>query len=132
MADEPPKPKRVWWIGSCREDLRDFPEDVKYEIGTALRAAQHRRPHPALKVMKGFGGATVWEVRADDVGGTFRLVYTVEFPEVIAALHSFQKKSKRGIQTPKEEMQRVKRRLAEAKELYEQHRKQKQDNGDAR
>src|SRR5262245_26554645 len=122
MADDPPKAKRVWWIGTSRHDVREFPEDVRYEIGTALRAAQHGRPHPALKVLKGFGGASVWEVRADDVGGTFRLVYTVEFPNVIAALHAFQKKSKGGIKTPKEEMQKVKRRLADAKEQYEQQR----------
>ena len=132
MADEAPKPKRVWWIGSSRDDVRSFPEDVRYEIGTALRAAQNGQPHPALKVLKGFGGATVWEIRADDVGGTFRLVYTVEFPGVIAALHAFQKKSKKGIQTPKEELQRIKRRLADAKEQYEQPRKQGRNNGDAR
>jgi phage-related protein len=120
MADEVPQRKPVWWIGTSRDDLREFPEDVRYEIGTALRAA-HGRPHTALKVMRGFGGANVWEVRADDKSGTFRLVYAIEFPNVIAALHAFKKKSKSGIKTPKEEMQRIRQRLADAKELYEQH-----------
>jgi phage-related protein len=62
--------------------------------------------HDATKVLKGFGGAGVLEVVEDDAGDTYRAVYTVKFPEAVFVLHCFQKKSKRGIATPKEDMAR--------------------------
>ncbi|HMT65363.1 MAG TPA: type II toxin-antitoxin system RelE/ParE family toxin, partial [Ottowia sp.] len=72
-------------------------------------------------VLKGFGGAGVIEVLEDDVGGTYRAVYTVRFPEAVFVRHCFQKKSKRGIATPKEDMDIIHARLkiaeAHAKEL---------------
>ncbi len=77
--------------------------------------------HDAAKVLKGFGGAGVLEVVEDDVGGTYRAVYTVKFAEAVFVLHCFQKKSKRGIATPKEDMDIIHARLkiaeAFAKEL---------------
>ena len=73
------------------------------------------------KALKGFGGAGVLEVVEDDVGGTYRAVYTVKFEEAVFVLHCFQKKSKRGIATPKADMDLVRARLkvaeARAKEL---------------
>jgi len=119
MADEEdPKPKQVYWIGTCRTDLRDFPTEVKKEVGTALTAVQWGRDHPSVKVMQGFGGAAVREVRADHETGTYRVVFTVK-PKAIYGLHAFQKKSKSGRKTPKEDMDRVKRRLAAAEADYE-------------
>jgi phage-related protein len=116
-TDEPPTNYReIIWIGSSREDLREFPEDVKDEVGAALTAVQYGRDHPSLKTLKGFGGGAVREVRADDPSGTYRVVFTTQYPEVIYALHSFQKKSKSGSKTPKEEMERIERRLARAEE----------------
>jgi phage-related protein len=63
----------------------------------------------------------VLEVVEDDTGGTYRAVYTVRFEEAVFVLHCFQKKSKRGIETPKEDMNIIRARLkvaeAAAKEL---------------
>ena len=63
----------------------------------------------------------VLEVVEDDAGGTYRAVYTVKFAEAVFVLHCFQKKSKRGIATPKEDMDIIHARLkiaeAFAKEL---------------
>jgi phage-related protein len=50
-------------------------------------------------------------------GNTFRAVYTVRFPKAVYVLHAFQKKSKRGIATPKHEIELVKKRLAQVVEL---------------
>lgn len=55
----------------------------------------------------------------DDSGGTYRAVYTVRFAEVIYVLHVFQKKSKRGVETPKVEMDLIRSRLEIAKSHYE-------------
>jgi predicted XRE-type DNA-binding protein len=51
--------------------------------------------------LKGFGGRSVLEVVDDEDGDTYRAVYTVRFAGVIYVLHAFQKKSKKGIETPK-------------------------------
>ena len=45
------------------------------------------------------------------MGGTYRAVYTVKFAEAVFVLHCFQKKSKRGIATPKKDMDIINARL---------------------
>lgn len=60
------------------------------------------------------------ELRENDRSGTYRVVYTVEMAEFIFVLHAFQKKSKSGIATPKQEIDLVKRRLKEADALYKE------------
>ena len=67
--------------------------------------------------VKGFGGAGVLEVVENDVGGTYRAVYTVRFEEAVFVLHCFQKKSKSGIATPKADMDVVRARLKMAEAL---------------
>jgi phage-related protein len=91
-------------------------------FGYALSLAQVGDKHEAAKVIKGFGGAGVLEVAEDDLGGTYRAIYTVRFKEAVFVLHCFQKKSKRGIATPKEDIDIVRARLkvaeARANELH--------------
>ena len=57
------------------------------------------------------------EVVENDVGGTYRAVYTVRFEEAVFVLHCFQKKSKSGIATPKADMDVVRARLKMAEAL---------------
>ena len=111
-------PRPLVWIGSSKRDLKAFPEVVKDVMGYALYLAQIGRKHEAAKPLKGFGGAGVIEVAEDSVGGTYRSVYTVRFAGVVYVLHCFQKKSERGIATPKGDLDLVKRRLAIAVEDY--------------
>lgn len=68
--------------------------------------------------MKGLG-ATVIEICDDCGGNTFRVMYTVKIGSKIYVLHAFQKKSKKGIETPKAELEIVKARLKKAKDLGE-------------
>jgi phage-related protein len=60
----------------------------------------------------------VLEVISDHRGDTFRGVYTVRFADGVYVLHVFQKKSRRGIATPKQEIDLIRRRLAEAERHY--------------
>ena len=60
------------------------------------------------------------EVIARHDGDTFRAVYTVRFGEVVYVLHVFQKKSKRGIATPKKELELIRKRLKLAKEDHKE------------
>jgi phage-related protein len=115
----PKSPKPVVWLGDSLEKLREFPEDVKDDIGTALMWAQSGGRHRDAKPLTGFGGASVLEIIEDHDGDTYRAVYTVRFKERVYVLHCFQKKSKKGSQTPKNDVKLVKMRLEWAKKLEE-------------
>jgi phage-related protein len=109
--------KPIVWLGSTLEDLRQMPDEVKQNIGHALNEAQHGEKPLAAKPLAGFGGASVLEISDDDESGTYRAVYTVKFVERIFVLHCFQKKSKKGIKTPRREIDLIRQRLNEAREV---------------
>jgi phage-related protein len=113
MSDEPTA-KPLHWIASSLEDLRGFPRAVQRSIGVALRTAQLGRKHESAKPLKGFRGAGVLEIVEDHDGNTYRAVYTVRFADSVYVLHVFQKKSKKGIQTPKHVLELIRVRLRRA------------------
>jgi phage-related protein len=113
-------PKPVRWVGSSKEDLSAFPAEVRLRVGGALWEAQIGGKAPYAKPLKGFGGAGVLEIVDDFDCDTFRSVYTVRFAKAVYVLHAFQKKSKRGVATPKAELELIEQRLKRAKEDYEQ------------
>ncbi|MGH9485407.1 MAG: type II toxin-antitoxin system RelE/ParE family toxin, partial [Terriglobales bacterium] len=80
--------KPVRWVGSSKEDLSNFPEDVRRRVGGALWEAQVGRKARYAKPLKGFGDASVLEVVDDFEGGTFRAVYTVRFAKAVYVLHA--------------------------------------------
>lgn len=110
--------KSLVWVGSSKKDLVKFPEEVISSFGYALYLAQNGELYLHSKILKGFGGAGVIEIIERDESGTFRVVYTVKMPKVVFVLHAFQKKSKQGIKTPKQEIDLIKQRLKEAQEIY--------------
>jgi phage-related protein len=110
--------KPVIWIGSSRRDLREMPQQVRRDIGQALYAAQQGVTDPAAKPLKGFGGARVMEIVERYRTDAYRAVYTAHFDNAVYVLHVFQKKSKSGIATPKQEIELIRRRLAEAERHY--------------
>jgi phage-related protein len=116
-------PKPLVWMGDSLETLQRFPEDVKDELGFALFQAQTGKKYIKAKPLKGLG-AGILEVVSDCRGDTFRAVYTVRLAERVYVLHTFQKKSKTGIATPKAEIDLVKQRLKRAIELHESWEKQ--------
>ncbi len=115
MTDKEEKP--LVWIGSSKKDLMALSIKVRKFFGHALDFAQRGDRHDAAKVLKGFSGAGVLEVVEDDASGTYRAVYTVKFEEAVFVLHCFQKKSKSGITTPKEDMDIIRARLKVAEVL---------------
>ena len=54
------------------------------------------------------------EIVERDRTDAYRAVYTAHFETAIYVLHVFQKKSKTGIATPKQDIDLIKRRFAEA------------------
>lgn len=117
-SDDQPKPVR--WVGNSKEDLRKFPDEVRRRVGSALWDAQLGRKAPYVKPMRGFAGASVLEIVDDFDGDTYRAVYTVRFAGAVYVLHAFEKKSKRGIATPRFELVLIEQRLKRAKEDYAQ------------
>lgn len=113
-------PKSVEWVGSSLDDLKEFPEEVRQTVGYALYLAQCGEKHPSTKPLKGFRGAGVLEVVEDFDGDTYRAVYTVKLAGVVYVLHAFQKKSKQGISTPKQDIDLIATRLKRAQEHYSQ------------
>ncbi len=113
------------WISSSHKDLMALPADVRRFFGYALSLAQAGDQHDAAKVLKGFGSAGVLEVVEYDRSGTYRAVYTVKFEEAVFVLHCFQKKSKSGIATPKEDLAIIRARLKVAEALAKELRNEK-------
>ena len=100
-----------------------MPQQVRKDIGQALYAAQQGVTDPVAKPLKGFGGTRVMEIVERYRSDAYRAVYTAHFANAIYVLHVFQKKSKRGIATPKHDMDLIRRRFAEA----ERHHKERQN-----
>ena len=108
-ATKPLKP--LCWIGNAQKELRAFPEDIKDVMGYALHVAQVGGKHDAVKPLTEFCGAGVLEIVDDYDGDTYRAIYTVQFASADYVLHAFQKKAKKGIQTPKQDIELIRDRL---------------------
>jgi phage-related protein len=119
--------KPLIWVASCKKDLLSFPQEVVDVMGYALGLAQEGGKHPGAKLLRGFKGGGVLEVVDDFDGDTYRAVYTVKFEGAVFALHAFQKKSKKGRETPKADMEKIQTRLMAAEKLYAQWQKETGD-----
>jgi len=114
--------------------IEDLPNDALYEdrlqermqrFTIDLQLAGPLVPLPS----ETFSGAGVLEIVEDHAGNTYRAVYTVRFAAAVYTLHAFQKKSKKGIATPKPHIELIKRRLKQAEQHYtewiDHHRKER-------
>ncbi len=110
-----PEIKALVFVGSSRKDLRKFPKTVIGDIGYDLDAIQCGQTPMTAKRLKGLPGVMELIERYDK--DTYRVVYVVNINNKIYVLHCFKKKAKRGIQAPKEDMDVIRRRLKEVKEI---------------
>lgn len=109
--------KKLKWVGSSLDDLKEFPEDVIDSIGYALyQVRQELKPRNAKPLSDIESG--VMEIISDFDTNTYRAVYMVKLVDAIYVLHCFQKKSKSGISTPKKEIDLIKQRLKEALQSF--------------
>jgi phage-related protein len=114
----PPELKPLRFLASAHDDLCSFPDEVQKAVGYALYIAQLGGKAPEAKALKGFGGAGVVEIVEDYDGNTYRAVYTVKLRGVVYVLHAFQKKARKGIETPKHDLSLIRARLALAERDY--------------
>ena len=118
MNVDPPQIKPIVWIGSSHKDLSKFPRAVQKEAGYALWLAQSGEKHEKTKPLKGFSG--VMEIVSDYKTDTYRTIYAIKLGIRLYVLHAFQKKSKRGIATPRKEIEIIRRRLKQAHQLAQE------------
>lgn len=116
--------KAIVWLGSSKKDLGEFPEEVEDDVGYSLFEAQQGKMPQDAKAPQGFAGASVLEIISNFDTDAFRAVYTVEFEEAIYVLHCFQKKSKRGNETPQKDEDMIERRFKAAREEHQKWLKQ--------
>jgi phage-related protein len=110
-AMESHDPKPLYWLASSKRDLLELPDPVMDDFGYALYLAQIGKKHERAKPLHGFGSAGILEIVEDWQGSTYRAVYTVRFEQAVFVLHVFQKKAKRGSETPSGDMEVVRQRF---------------------
>ena len=108
--------KQVKWIGSSHKDIKKLPEDVQDDIGYILHLVQNGETDSSIKPLTGKGLSGVYEIRTDYDSDTYRAIYAVNIGTVIYMLHIFKKKSKKGSETPKQDIDLVHTRLKIARE----------------
>jgi phage-related protein len=111
--------KPLLWVASAKKDFDAFPAFAHREVGYALYLAQIGKKSDHARALKGFGDAGVLEVVTSFDSDTYRTVYTVRFENAVYVLHAFQKKSKSGTATPKQEIELVRKRMRAAKKDHE-------------
>lgn len=114
--EDAPRVRPLFWVGSSKKDLLSLPEEIVDVFGYALYLAQIGKKHEQAKPLKGFGSAGVLEVVENWQGSTYRAVYTVRFSCGVFVLHVFQKKAKKGIATPKADLDLIRERLQAAEQ----------------
>ena len=84
MEDVPvkPEPRKLIWLVDSLVRLTGFAPAVRHKLGFALYQAQIGQKHESAKMLHGFA-ETVWQVRADDPGGTYRAVFVAQLGEAI-------------------------------------------------
>src|SRR5581483_1794408 len=116
MAEEPRKTRPVSWLKAARRDFADFPEEARKICFNALTIAAEGGKPDIAKPMQGLGSG-VMEIALPFKRDAWRVVYALQIGTDIWVVHAFQKKSTKGIKTPKHEIDLIKGRLKALKEM---------------
>ncbi|MBX9572666.1 MAG: type II toxin-antitoxin system RelE/ParE family toxin [Candidatus Obscuribacterales bacterium] len=109
-AEEPSKKITRWVVQSIREEVRDWPDDVKEEMGGQLNKVEYGGEPDDFKPMQTIGMG-VYEIRVTDEGNNkYRLIYVAKFEEAIYVLHVITKKKSQ--KTPQLDIDTASRRFA--------------------
>ncbi len=112
---EPPVLQPLVWMGDSRRNIQGFPEGAQKLMGDELQLIQFGGMPRDAKLFKGAGSGII-EIALRYERNAYRSVVAVQLGERIYVLHAFQKKSKKGIATPKKDVEMIKQRYAKAKE----------------
>jgi phage-related protein len=115
MAEARPT-RPVSWLKAALNDFEKFPEGARTICLTAITIAAEGAKSDIAKPMRGMGSG-VFEIALPFKGDAFRVVYAVQIAEELWVVHAFQKKSTKGIKTPRHEIELIKDRLKRLKEM---------------
>lgn len=104
------------WLGNTIRNIRSFPQGAQKLLGDELQLLQFGGMPKDAKPFKGIGSGIV-EIALRYDKDAYRTVVAVQLGKKLYVLHAFQKKSKRGIATPKADVDLIKQRYKEATEL---------------
>lgn len=97
--------KPIFFIGSSRHDLREFPAEVRKVFGDELLRVQNGLMPVDFKPLKDVGKGA-YEIRVH-LNGAWRVIYVAKFANAIYVLHAFEKKTRK---TSQNDMELAKRR----------------------
>jgi phage-related protein len=110
------KTRPVSWIKAALNEFESFPGGVQSICLVALTIAAEGGKADIAKPLHGLGFG-VFEIALAFKGDAFRVVYAVQLADDIWVVHAFQKKSTKGVKTPKHEIDVIKGRLKRLKEM---------------
>jgi phage-related protein len=113
---EAPVMRPLVWLGNSRRNIREFPPDARRLMGDELQLLQYGGMPKDAKPFRGIGSGVI-EIALRHDGEAYRSVVALQLGRTIYVLHAFQKKSKKGIATPKQDVDLIRQRYKEAKEL---------------
>jgi len=106
----------ISWLKGARKDFEGFPQGAQLEMARALTVLAEGQMPDIAKALTGLG-AGVMELALRHRGDAFRVVYALQIDDDIWVVHAFQKKSKSGIKTPKQDIDLIQERLKRLKEM---------------
>jgi phage-related protein len=107
--------RKIGWVKAALKDFRGFPQDAQNRALTALTFIAEGATSDIAKPLAGLGSG-VWELAIKSRGDAFRVVYALQIGDDIWIVHAFQKKSKKGIATPKPDIDLIRERIKRLKE----------------
>ncbi len=112
----PPVLRSLVWMGSAKRDLQVFSAGAQKIMGDELQLIQFGGMPKDAKPFHGVGSG-VLEIAVRYDTDAFRTVVAVQLGSAIYVLPAFQKKSKTGRKTPRQDVDLITQRYKEAQEL---------------
>lgn len=110
--------------GRLEEGHSEFSEGRTRLLGDELQLVQFGGMPKDAKPFKGIGSGVI-ELALRYASDAYRVVTAVQLSARIYVLHAFQKKSKKGIETPKHDVDLIRKRYSEAQGLARDYEKTK-------
>ena len=121
---ERPTQRPLVWLGDSKKNIQSFPKGAQKLLGDELQLVQFGGMPKDAKPFKGIGSG-VLELALRYASDAYRVVTAVQLGARVYVLHAFQKKSKKGIGTPKRDVDLIRKRYSEAQELARDYEKTK-------
>ncbi len=107
--------RKINWVKAALKDYSEFPKEAQDRAATAHNLCR-RWCHARYSKAADRSWKRHWELAIKSRGDAYRVVYALQLGEDIWVVHAFQKKSKRGIATPKHEIDLVRERIKRLRE----------------